>query len=76
MHERERRNLLLDAVFVDLEIVLLQVGDELPLIVPGDDVGRHEIDGDPERGLPFLTGGRRAARGLLPRGAGGWGGRR
>ena len=36
--------LLRHAVLEDLELVLLQVGDELPLVVAGDHVGRDEID--------------------------------
>ena len=33
VHQRQRRDVLLDAVFVDLEVVLRQVGDELVLAV-------------------------------------------
>ena len=44
VHQRERHDLLLDAVLEDLEVVLLQIGDELPGVVARDDVGRHEID--------------------------------
>ena len=52
MRQHERRDLLLDAVLVDLELVGLDVGDELiALLVADDDVGRDEIDADPERGL-------------------------
>ena len=52
VREHERRDLLLDAVFVDFELVGLDVGDELiALLIANDHVGRDEIDADPERGL-------------------------
>ena len=60
--QHERRDLLLDAVLVDLELVRLEVGDELiALLIADDDVGRDEIDADAEGGLGRrlrLTGGR------------------
>ncbi len=53
--EHERRDLLLDAVLVDFELVGLDVSDELvALLIANDDVGRDEIDADPERGLSLL----------------------
>jgi hypothetical protein len=33
VHERERHDLLLDPVLEDLEVFLLQIGDELPGVV-------------------------------------------
>ena len=38
------RRLLLDAVLEDLEVVLLQVGDELAAVVADDDVGGDQVD--------------------------------
>ena len=38
MAHRHRRDFLLDAVFVDLELVFLQVGNETALVVLDDDV--------------------------------------
>ena len=46
--ECERVELLLDAVFVDLEIVSRQVGLELPAPVADDDVRADEVDRGPE----------------------------
>ena len=42
--QRERDDLLRNAVFQNLEIVFLQVGDELTAVVADDDVGRDEFD--------------------------------
>ena len=44
VRQHERHDVLLDAVLVDFEIVFLQVGDELALVVADDDVGRDEVD--------------------------------
>ena len=44
MNQHERRELLLDAVFVELEIVLGEIGLELPAPVPDDDVGADQVD--------------------------------
>ena len=41
---RHRRDVLLHAVFEDLEFFLLQIGDEVALLVADDDVVRDEID--------------------------------
>ena len=46
VHQRERLDVLLDAVLEDLEIVLRQVGDELVVVVPDDGVHVDEVDGD------------------------------
>ena len=68
MGQHQRRDLLLDAVFVHLELVCLDVGNELiGLLIADDDVGGDEIDADPEGGLGrrlWLTGGR-CGRGRL-----------
>ena len=48
--QRHRRHVLLDAVLVDLDLVLREIGDELIPAVANDDVGGHEIDGDAEVG--------------------------
>ena len=50
-------DVLLDAVLVDLELVLLQVGDEIPLLVADDDVVRDEIDLDLEGRFFLCSGG-------------------
>ena len=42
--QRERDERLRHAVLEDLELVLLEVGDEQPLVVAGDHVGRHQVD--------------------------------
>src|SRR5688572_5519510 len=72
VHQRQRRNVLLHAILVNFEILLRQVGDELVLIVPGDDVGGDVIDRDAERGLAAARawGLRLGAWGL---GRGAWG---
>ena len=57
--DRHRRDVLLDAVFVDLELVFLQVGDEVALFVAHDDVGRDEIDLNLERRFLLRRGGAR-----------------
>ncbi|MCK7529254.1 MAG: hypothetical protein MZV64_72725 [Ignavibacteriales bacterium] len=74
VHQHQRRDRLRHAVFEELEVVLRQVGDELALGVPGDDVVGHEVDRDAERRLlsqlvglgqaPPWRGLRRALRGL------------
>ena len=46
--QRQRRDVLLDAVLENLEVVLRQVGDELILAVADDRVHRDEVDGDAE----------------------------
>ena len=46
--DRHRRDVLLHAVFEDLELFLLQIGDEVALVVANDDVVRDEIDRDLE----------------------------
>ena len=46
--DRHRRDVLLHAVLVDLEFFILQIGDEIAFVVADDDVGRDEIDLDPE----------------------------
>jgi len=78
VHQGEGGNLLLDAVLEHLEFVFLQVGHELAAVVAGDDISRHEVDGDTEcrlrllatlwRGLTRLRGGSLALlrRGSLP----------
>jgi len=48
MPEREPRDLLPDAVFEHLELARLEIGDELAALVPRDDVGLHQVDGDDE----------------------------
>ena len=49
MREHERSDLLLDAVLVNFELIGLDVSDELvALLIAYDDVGRLEIDADPE----------------------------
>jgi hypothetical protein len=61
--QHERRDVLLDPVLENLEVVARQLRVELPrLLVANDDVGGDEIDGDAEGRLPF-TG----RRGLLIR---------
>ena len=49
---RHRRDVLLDAVLVDFEVVLLQVGDESALLVLDDHVHRDGVDLDSEGGRP------------------------
>src|SRR5436190_1475310 len=44
VHEDERDDILLDAVFEDRELVLRQVGHELPLLITDDDVGGDDVD--------------------------------
>ena len=44
VRQHERHDVLLDAVLVDLEVLLLQVGDELPAAVADDHVGRDQVD--------------------------------
>ena len=68
VHQRQRRDVLLDAVLEDLEVVLRQVGDELILVVAHDGVHRDEVDRDAEGRLP-CPGAARAAGG-----AGAWAG--
>ncbi len=48
-HERLRH-----AVLDDLEVPVLEVGDELSLVVANDDVGGHEIDARREVGPPLF----------------------
>ena len=62
VHERKRGELLLDAVLVDLEVLLRKVGLELPSPVPDDDVGADEIDGGPEGRARHVGRGRRGWR--------------
>ena len=64
VHQRHRRQVLFDAVLVDLDLVLRQVGYELVAAVAGDDVGRHQIDCHPEIGRRGLRGRRRGRRRL------------
>ncbi len=61
VREHERHDVLLDAVFEDLEIAGLQVRHELVAVVADDDVGRDEIDADTEGRL--LRRGRLRLRG-------------
>ena len=65
--QHERHDFLLDAVFVDLELVLLQIGDELAAVVADDDVGRDDVDLAPDhfarRLLRLLLRALAAARG-------------
>ena len=59
---------LLDAVLVDLEFVLRQVGDEVALVVLDDDVLRDSVDLHAERRLRLLRGRRgRGRRGTARR---------
>ena len=51
VHQREGREGLSHPVFVNLEVVLRQIGDELILRVAHDRVSLHGIDVHPERGL-------------------------
>ena len=51
VHEDERRDLLRHAVFVEIEVVFGEVGDELAPGIPGDDVVGHQVDRHPERRL-------------------------
>ena len=51
VREHERHDVLLHAVFEDLELPRLQVRHELVAVVADDDVGRDEIDADAERRL-------------------------
>src|SRR5262245_19726406 len=62
MHQRERRNLLLDAVFEDLELVLGQVSDELIAAVAHDRIHRDEVDTGSKVWLPGLSRGHRGCR--------------
>ena len=62
MGEQKRDHVLLDAVFEDLEVSLLQIGDELPLVVADDHVRGDDVeastDNAPLRGADRLLGGR------------------
>ena len=49
--QRQRRDVLLDAVLKNLEVVPGQVGDELILVIARDHVGGDEVDRDSERWL-------------------------
>ena len=51
VHEHERRDFLLHFVFENLEVLAFEVRDELPAIVPDDDVRRDQVDSSTERGL-------------------------
>ena len=62
MDQRHRRHLLLDAVLVDLDFVLAEVGHELIAGIAHDDVGRDQIDGDAEVGRRRLRAGGRWRR--------------
>ena len=70
--QRERDDLLLHAVFEDLEIVFLQVGDELAAVVADDDVGGDEIDARADDLLagPRAPAARAAASASAPASAG------
>ena len=61
VHQLHRRDVLLDAVFEHLEVVLRQVGHELAVAVADDHVGGDQIDPHPEsrRALLRLISGRR-----------------
>ena len=52
--QRERDELLLNAVLEDLEVFFLQVGDELAVVVADDDVRRDEFDARGEIGLALI----------------------
>ena len=67
VHQRQRGNVLFDAVLEDFEIVFREVGDELILVVPDDGVHRHEIDPGPEVWLPGRRWLCRRSRGRLRR---------
>jgi hypothetical protein len=56
VHQRQRGNVLLHAVFVNLEVVLREVGDKLVLAVTRDDIGRDVVDGHTEGGLGLGCG--------------------
>ena len=62
---RHRRDLLLHAVFVDLEFVLAQIGNEVAFLVAGNDVGRDQIDLNSEGRLLCLGLRRLSRRGRL-----------
>ena len=62
--QRERGDVLLDAVFENLEVVFRQIGDELVLGVADDDVHVDQVDVDREIGLLTL---RRRGGGLRRR---------
>ena len=62
VHEDERDDVLFDAVFEDRELVLRQVGHELPLLVADDDVGGDDVDAAAED-VPLLSGGCGRCRG-------------
>ena len=63
VHQGHRRHGLLDAVFVDLEVVLREIGDEDVLGVAHDYVGRDEINRNPEVGIGLALRGRGGTRG-------------
>ena len=72
VRQRERHELLLHAVFEDLELVLLQVRDELSAAVADDHVGGDQLDARADHlfGLPSVArclrlGGRDSGRGPL-----------
>ena len=81
--QREGHEFLLHAVFEDLELFLLEVGDEQAAVIPGDDVHGDDVDARREigtcllvldrrltSGLPRLPGGRLVRRGGVWRGGG------
>src|SRR5687767_10737832 len=55
MDHRQRDDLLFDAVLVDLELAVLEVGDELTSCVADDGVRPHEIDARRERRCLVLS---------------------
>ena len=72
MRQHERDDVLLDAVFVDLEVPFAEVRDELPAIVSNDDVAGNQVCTPPDdialrwrRGRHERAGFRRLRRRLL-----------
>ena len=54
MRQGKRHERLRHAVLEDLEVAVLQVGDELSFVVANDDIGGHEIDPRREVGPPLF----------------------
>ena len=50
VNQDQRGDFLSDAVFQDLEVVLVHVRHELTILVTHDDIRRHQIDGHAEVG--------------------------
>src|SRR5688500_13004995 len=54
---RQRDDVLLDAVLVDLELTGLEIGDELAAPVADDGIGPHQLDAASKGGRLILHGG-------------------